>query len=185
MLRGMKTRYFLILAVLAAVLGVYGLRQNNQGLAVLIDKLVTADQAIQPTAQLREDIKQYSANHMGADATFELTASYNRDLATAQAAAAGGSAEGSVYAAAQAACAGKADSIVQAKCVTSYVSAHAAPASGPQAPTLPVRTSYRYSYHAPVWTPDLPGISFLAAAASLITVISMLAMRLFSRLRLQ
>jgi hypothetical protein len=164
----MKARYFILLAIFLAAGAIVMTRVYERQVQRQITAITTADAASLDTTALLQALSQYVTAHMGTSATVTLQASYERAVTAAQTAAAGGVAQGQVYAQAQAACAGRNDSIVQAKCVAAYVASHATPASQPQVAATPVLATYQHSYSAPVWTPDVAGGLWLGALAALI-----------------
>lgn len=114
----------------------------------------------------------YAGTHMDVATTIMLQGSYNRALSAANTpVAAAGS--GAVYAAAQAACGGHADSITQARCVSNYVATHAAP--GSNAPTSqlapPNKADYTVTFKGPAWSFDDVGMLLLGAFGLLVAAI--------------
>lgn len=167
----MTKRLVLIIVFVAAFAGGWWLRSASSTHAGnLTTALVAADTAGAPTAAGLAELKAYVHAHMGARATFTLQGAYNRDLAAAQAAASAEATNSQIYAAAQAACSGKTDSITQAKCNQAYLSQHlvAVPTTGPVA--APQLSSYQYKLRAPWWTPDLAGGLFALAALCLVAL---------------
>ena len=165
----MKARYILLASAALVGAGVWGMRQNAQKSSSMTAAIVAADKAGTDTAALRSGLQAYASTHMNAQTSFELTVSLERDQALAQAAAVGAQAQGAVYAAGQAACASKANSIVLAHCVTAYVQAHSTPGTQPQPAAMPVRSNYQYSYQSPVWVADPTGLVLVGALALLIS----------------
>lgn len=162
----MKPRYLVIVALLLLIYGVYTYNQNGRNavhLASVITSQDNADQSITPTLN---QLEAYVHNHIGASTSVFLAGSYNRALAASKLTATP-PVDGSVYADAQAACAGRTSSVVQAQCVTDYVSQRlqsqaAAPA------TTPSKASYTYRLGSPRWAPDQAGLALLVAAAFLV-----------------
>lgn len=152
----MKPRLFIIIAVVAALVGLWQLAGNARQSAAMRDKIITKDQA---GSDVKTDIQSliiYVHNHMHASAKFELAGSYQR---AADMAAASNQPSGTIYAQAQAACASKADSVTQARCVSDYVSKHLLPATTPPPP--PDHAKYTYDIHSPIWAPDTAGVAVL------------------------
>jgi hypothetical protein len=129
------------------------------------DSIVIKDNAGVDTTADRQELKQYVAAHMNTRVTVALKASYERAYQTADAAANPAS-NGQVYSQAQAACASKANSIVQAQCVQSYIASHTQPAANPQSVTKPRLSDYVTTYRAPFWTLDATGLSLLIAVGA-------------------
>lgn len=153
---------FLFLVTSAVAMAV-----NHASAVSRVTAIVAEDASGKDTTISRDQLKAYSAAHMNASTSLELTASYNKDVKAAQNAASGAQATGQVYAQAQAACASKSDSLVQARCVSAYIAAHSTPLAQPKAPVLPDRSKYQYRYGSPAWSLDLAGLSLAAAVASL------------------
>ncbi len=171
----MKPRYLLIAALLVLLYGIYGYHQNGQSAAKLATQITTQDNANQSITAPLDQLEAYVHNHLGATTSVFLAGSYNRAVAATKLSATP-PVDGSVYADAQAACAGHSSSVVQAQCVTSYVTARlqAQPATAPA--VAPAKASYTYRFAAPRWTADAVGLAFLlalllAAGAGLLTLL--------------
>lgn len=163
----MKARYAFILSFSLIIVGVIAMALNHSSAASQATSIVAADAASKDTTLLRDQLKNYSSAHMNAATALELNSSYNRDVKVAQDAASGAQATGQVYAQAQAACASKSDSLVQARCVAAFVATHSAPLAQPKAPLLPERSKYSYHFPSPAWTADLAGISLASGFIAL------------------
>lgn len=162
----MKPQYFFICAVLAGIFGVaFALSHQHQAnhLAAVI---TAADQGGQDTAGAQQTLSAYVHHHMGVSETVFLEGSYDRAVQAAQGAS-NPSSNGQVYADAQAACAGHADSITQANCVQAYVAAHAAPSTNPQAVAQPTKMAFTKKFTGPSWTADTTGVAFLVMLATI------------------
>jgi hypothetical protein len=162
----MKTRFWIILALVSAGFGLWQLANNAHQTTVLRNNITTLDQSGQDTTTALANLSSFSHNHMHASVNVGLDASYQRAVMASQAAS---QPSGTIYAQAQAACASHADSIVQARCVTDYVSAHLQPTATPPPP--PDRSKYQYSYHSPLWAPDAAGLAFLASLVLLVLAV--------------
>lgn len=162
----MKARYLLAMALVLIVASATQMIAHQRHAHQLQVAVLAADEAGQDTAPPLATAQAYVHKHMGTNLNLLLQASYNRAASAAQAAANPPS-SGEVYAAAQAACAGKADSVVQARCVQSYVASHATAAPNPQAVAMPNKTDYTKKLSSPVWTPDGVGLTTLLALLSL------------------
>jgi hypothetical protein len=99
---------------------------------------------------------------MYSSVTVTLNGSYTRAQAAAAASAAAANTSAQIYAAAQKACSGKSDSIVQAQCNAQYLSTHLAnlPSSTPV--SVPQPSEFQYKFVSPLWTADLAGVLLLA-----------------------
>jgi hypothetical protein len=123
------------------------------------------------------NLQNFVKTHMGTSVTFALSGSYNRALAASQAASAAQASSSSIYAAAQAACSGKTDSLVQARCNEAYLQSHL-PAATPTPVAAPKLADYQYNLKAPFWTPDLAGALLLGSLiASVLLLFSLLKPR--------
>ncbi|GAC1369221.1 MAG: hypothetical protein NVSMB39_0770 [Candidatus Saccharimonadales bacterium] len=163
-----KRILFIFAAVILAAAGIFYRASSAHTARLQADEIVKTDTAGGDTALAIESLKNFAALHMGASATFTLQGSYDRALAQSKAAVAAPSSTNSqVYADAQRACAGKSDSITQAKCNEAYISAHLTPATPAPAPVAePKLADYRRSVKSPLWTPDLAGALLLGAAVA-------------------
>lgn len=162
----MKARYFLGIAVIAFVVGIWQIALHQHTAATLAAKITTDDTAGVDTTADQQALADYVKVHMTTSRSVMLTASYNRAVQAAQAAANPAS-NGSVYAAAQASCAGHADSLVQARCVQAYVGSHSTAGANPQPAATPSKADYTKTFTAPGWTADSAGIPLLVALAAM------------------
>lgn len=129
------------------------------------DAIAAADKASQPTADAVVALKNYVALHMGSSVTVTLEGSYARAQAAAVAASKA-SDNSKIYADAQVACAGKSDSVTQAKCNQAYIASRLVSPTPTPVPA-PKRADYQQKLSSPAWTPDLTGALLLGAAAAL------------------
>jgi len=172
-----KHNLFFLLAAAGLLVGGLVVRsQNIQMTRSLADKVVAADRAGTDTEQPIAQLKDFTATHTGVTANVILSGSYERDVATINAANTAAKAAAvpnqQVYADAQAACAGKGNSIVLAKCNQEYLAKHltaATPAAATQ--PLPNVADYRRTFPAPLWTTDLAGSMLLGAGICLLAAI--------------
>lgn len=162
----MKIRYFLIAAGVFGLAGWWQLNSHRNDAAALANTIMVKDGSGLDTATDQAALKAYTAKHMGTGQAMTLTASYDRAVAAANAAA-NPQSNGSVYAQAQAACGGRANSVAQTNCVANYVTSHSTAGANPAAVAAPNKADYNKVFTAPSWTPDSAGILLLAAAASL------------------
>ena len=153
-----------ISVVVLGVLALLFLQSNAATARRKAEEIKQLDAAGKPTLQKEKELRKYSLDHMNASTEFELTGSYRRAQQEQQRASQN-RVNGQVYAQAQAACGGRRDSVSQAKCVREYASRQA------PAPVVPVtinRKAYVRESNSPGWTPDLAGISLLAAVIAAI-----------------
>ena len=162
----MKARYFLGIAVIAFVIGIWQVVAHQQHAGILAAKITTDDTAGLDTTADQQALATYVSTHMATSRTVLLVGSYNRAVQAAQAAANPAS-NGSVYAAAQAACASHANSLVQANCVQAYLAAHSSTGTNPQPAATPTKAAYTKSFTAPGWTADSAGIPLLVALTAM------------------
>jgi hypothetical protein len=157
----MKARYFFAISLVVLGVGAWQLYDHQKQMDILVGSIQNKDISGQPIDADIANAQTYASQHMATSSSVFLSGSYDRAMATSTAASNPAS-NGAVYAQAQASCAGKADSIVQAKCVSAYVAAHAAPSANPQAVATPTKEAYTKPITAPAWTPDSVGITLLA-----------------------
>jgi hypothetical protein len=158
-----KRMLFFLAAVILAGAGLYSRAASTRTARTQADALVRADAAAAAPAQLAS-LKAFVGGHMGASVDFTLKGSYDRAGVAAAAAATTTTTNSQIYAAAQASCGGKSDSITQARCNQAYLFAHLANVPPPVYVPAPKLTDYQYNLRAPLWTPDLAGALLLGAA---------------------
>lgn len=167
------TRILTILGILFLFGSAFSVRAQNHNTAVLrASTVVAADRAGEPIAPLLESLKKYVRTHTGSSVVLSLPGSYSRALSAAQASGQP-TATGALYAEAQAACAGKADSVRQAKCVQEFVSARLV--TTPEQPTVlpPNPEDYVIRLKAPAIAPDLATLLWFVAFASALTALGL------------
>ncbi len=130
--------------------------------------ITTQDRAGRDATAARAALQAFVQTHLNASTSLTLSASYQRAQAAAQAAASATVPNAQVYANAQAACAGKSDSITQARCNQQYLATHLVTVSTPTSVLQPKLADYQYTYHSPRWTPDLAGASLAGALVALV-----------------
>jgi hypothetical protein len=168
----MRRVFFLILLIIFCASG-WVIRQGyiayarNQALVVS-----TMTEPVTTTAKLNE-LKRYVMSHSGSSVTVVLTATYNQAVSDVQAAQAlAATPSTSLYAQAQAACAGRGvSSITQAQCNQSYIQNHSAGSTTTPTATPPSLADYTYPLVAPILTLDGASILFALGFISLIGVI--------------
>ena len=144
-----------LVAVVLAGAGFYFRAQNAQTAQAKIAQISQQDAVAGDTAPLRAELKSFVASHMGISVKLTLHDSYARAQAAAQAATSVSATNSQIYTDAQHACAGKSDSVTQAKCNQDYLSKHltnVAPATPVPEPKL---ADYQYNFQSPLWSPDL------------------------------
>jgi hypothetical protein len=158
-------RFLPWLAGLCFLVGAGALINNARTSDQLKQKVLALDGQARSTQAALSDLNHYAAGHMNASAHVELSESYDRAEAKAEAQGAQSQVNPQVYSQAQAACSSRRDSVTQARCVSDYVSKHAPPVATSAA--APSRRLYQYSFVSPRWTPDLAGLSLLAGVVAL------------------
>ncbi len=155
----------------AIVLGAFalGTQAHNHGEAVQrASVVVAADRAGSSTAAALKQLRNYVGAHTGSTVTLSLSGSYTRAQTAAEEYARSQGGTGQLYAEGQQKCAGKADSVVQARCVQTYVSQHLAAISTPVAVTPPNPKDYSLTINAPAFAFDLAtGLFGLATALAI------------------
>ncbi len=163
----MIKRLPILLAIILAVAGVGLIYQNHATARHQAVAIESSDNLGTDVTVPQATLKAYAAAHMGAAASVTLNGSYNRAQAAARIAAQSASnASTQVYADAQKACSGKADSLVQAHCNQAYLAAHLPLVPTPATVAAPELAQYQYHYSAPVWTADLAGALLAGGAAA-------------------
>jgi hypothetical protein len=161
----MGKRLTFAITAAALIIGAwYFQAQNAHAAQAKVSQILAADAASADTTTALASLKAYVAGHMGTSVSFTLNGAYARAQAAATAATNAANANANVYAAAQAACSGKTDSITQAECNQRYLDQHLVNEPSPTATAAPQLASYQYHLRAPLWSPDLPGVLYLAAA---------------------
>ncbi len=157
-------RFALILLTLILISGAFLARAHNHSEAVAKARaIVAADQVGQPTEQLLSSLKNYVALHTGSSIILNMGGSYGRAVAAAEVSAKAQVGTGQLYAEGQQKCAGKANSIVQAKCVQDYVSTRLKALAIPVAVAPPNPKDYIIIFKSPFFTFDTATL-FLALA---------------------
>lgn len=167
-----KPWYFLIIAIVSAVVCVFALRANNQHMIVLKDAVYKADKQGGDVQRSLETLQAYVTTHMNTDLisgntsvyppiqlkyTYDrLVAAQNEQLQQQNA---------SLYTEAQNYC--EALNHVdfsghnRVPCIEQYVETH----GGKPAPAIP-EALYEFSFSSPVWSPDLAGWTMIIAGLS-------------------
>jgi multisubunit Na+/H+ antiporter MnhF subunit len=168
-----------ILFVVAAFLllgASFFVRSHNAAAAqAQADRIVAGDAAGTDIAAEITSLQLYARTHLGVDVAFTLNGAYTRAQAAARTAAAASAANSQIYADAQRACAGKTDSITQARCNQDYLDKHLTNSPQPAPVIEPKVSDYRYTIHSPFWTTDLAGALLLGAIAAFVLAIVLTA----------
>lgn len=177
-LQHIKTWQLFVLLLLCGFIAATFLRLNSVGMAERRDAVLAADktgdkEAIK--ARLYE-LQRYSAAHMNAEAgPIYLENQYKRDSQAAITAASGdGDSNGNIYKKAQDTCAPRFThySTAYLQCTVDYLNQYA-PANNPSSTVaLPKADAYRYSFAAPLWSPDFAGFSVLICLVILLMIIA-------------
>jgi predicted membrane protein len=172
-----KRLLFFLAGVVLAGLGLASQAKDSHSAHSQAVAIVAADQIgtnVQPSSSTAiAGLQDFVKTHMGSSVSFSLTGSYNRALAASQTAAAAQTSNSNVYAAAQAACSGKTDSLTQARCNQAYLQQHLQ--SQPTTPVAePKMADYQYSLKSPSWTPDLAGALILGSLLAMVVFLILL-----------
>lgn len=168
--RRIKTWQIIALLILAALSSAYFLRQNNLGMVQLRNGVVIADETGQDLSQSIEALNQHVFSHMNTQIvrSVELVKTYDR-RARAIIEAAVPAPNRSLYEEAASACAGRGPlfSDVRNQCVIDYINTNNTGFGELPAINLPDKNRFIYSFASPLWTPDMAGLSLLAAVVLL------------------
>ncbi len=167
--RKLRPWYFLILAVISAVICVFALRANNQQMVKYRDAVYTADQNNGDVQTALSQLQTYVIAHMntnlssGSNAIYppiQLKYTYDR-LSQAQAAAIA-STNSQIYTEAQNYCEQQNSTDFsghnRVPCIEQYVQSHSAIKLAPIPEAL-----YKFDFFSPVWTPDFAGWTMVLA----------------------
>jgi hypothetical protein len=166
-LQHVKTWQLLVLLILCAFVAATFLRLNSVGMKERRDAVLAADKAGDKEAIKARlyELQRYSATHMNADVgPVYLENQYKRDSQAAiTAASSDGDSNGNIYKKAQDVCAPRFThySTAYLQCTVDYLNQYS-PANQPASTVpLPKADAYRYSFAAPLWSPDFAGFSVL------------------------
>ncbi len=175
-LQVIKTWQLLVLLILMVFLSATFLRLNNVGMVQRRNAVLDSDKTgnTQELTSRIYDLQRYSAAHMNADSgVFYLQQTYNRDVqALVSANSAQSTSNQSVNDAAEAVCHPQFSSWSPAyvQCFVNELNKHTGPNSLPTV-QLPSPALYRYSFVAPLWSPDFAGWSVLLTGLIMIAII--------------
>ena len=174
-LRAIKPWYFLILAVLSAVVCSFSLRANNQHMISLREAVYASDLNNTNVQRSLGDLQAYVVKHMNTDLSsgsnpvyppVQLKYTYNRLVE--QQASAVSAASSQIYTDAQHYCEKQNSTDYygtnRVPCVSAYVQSH--PVA--KAITIPAEL-YKFDFVSPRWSPDLAGWSLVVAILSSFT----------------
>jgi hypothetical protein len=186
-IRYIRPWYFLILAIVSAVVCVYALRANNEHMIVLRDAVYAADEDNADVQGRLRALQAYVTTHMntalsaGPNAVYppiQLKYTYDRLVQSMSDQTA--KANSQIYTDAQAYCEGLNSTDFsghnRVPCIEQYVQSHTNKTA-----TVP-DDLYKFSFASPLWSPDLAGWSMVIAASSgIMFVVSALASRWYRR----
>lgn len=163
-----KRILFVVAAIALGAAGIFYRASNAHTARLQADDIVKADAAGTDTTASLASLRDFVSSHMGASVTVTLKGSFDRAVAALPTPAPTANSS-QVYADAQKACAGKSDSITQARCNEAYISSHLTPATPTPAPVTPPKLAdYQHVLTSPLWTPDLAGSLLLGALLSIV-----------------
>lgn len=184
--RWIKPWYWLVLAIISAVICIFALRANNQHMIKLRDAVYVADKSNTDVQTPLKALQAYVTSHMntslsaGNNAVYppiQLKYTYER-LTQARADKLANTNSG-LYSDAQHYCESQNSTDFSGRnrvpCIEQYVQSH----STTQAPTLPAIPDalYKFSFTSPRWSPDLAGWSMLIALLSFILFVATFTFR--------
>lgn len=183
--------YFLIAAVVFGVIGVYSLRQNNLTMIRLRDKVYQADKDNTNIEGSLRTLREYVYAHMNTDLTtgntgiyppIQLKYSYDRAIA---ALSSPDDANNKIYTQAQAECEKQFPHGLSGSgripCIQDYIASHGIQSAS----VLPPASLYTFDFVSPRWSPDLAGLSLLAAAIFALLFIIRIASEIWLRFELR
>jgi hypothetical protein len=174
-LRPISTWYFVAAAIVFAIVGVWGLRDNYVKMTELRSAVYAADQNNGNVEQALQDLRAHVNNHMNTKLTAEngvyppiqLKYTYQRLVQTEQQRA--NAANSAIYTDAQAHCErqfpGSVSGGPRVPCIESYVKQH-----GTTARTIP-DAMYKFDFVSPRWSPDLAGWCLMLSGVSVCLVV--------------
>lgn len=178
-LKVVKTWQLVLLLVLAGFIAATFLRLNNTGMIERRNAVYAADKSGNPDDIIYRlsDLQRYAASHMNADTgVFYLQETYNRDVKQlVEKSSATSSSNQTVNDAAEAVCKPQFSSWSPAY-VQCFVNELNKQGGSNTLPTvqLPAPALYRYSFVAPLWSPDFAGWSLLACGILMIAIVARL-----------
>jgi len=178
-LRNVSYKLFLACFLIAAITAVVALRDNNEQMISLRNKVYAADQAGSDVNGPLNNLRNYVYAHMNTDLSsgnntikppIQLKYTYERLEAQAQAAAN----NNGLYTLAENYCQAQIPTGFSGRyrisCVKDYIANH----GGKPAAAIPAAL-YEFDFVSPTWSPDLAGWSLVVAAAAFVLFIISLA----------
>ena len=178
----------MVLAVVFGLLSIYGLRQNNLTMVRLREKVYQADQNNGDIEGSLRNLREYVYAHMntnlasGNNAIYppiQLKYSYDRAIQSVN--TSGADVNTKIYTQAQAECEKQFPHGLSGSgripCIQDYIASHGIQASS----IIPAATLYEFDFLSPRWSPDLAGLSMIAA----VVCVALFAIRWLSELRLK
>lgn len=177
----MKARYFVALALMFGVATILGMRYNNITAYEMQAEVMSRDVAGEDVTQELEELEEFVSTHMNASGPngmrLVLQGSYTRAVEEAQAETED-QVDASVYDEAVAECDREGQLTTDnAECVQNYLSQHI---TEHETAELPQQKQFSYHFYSPLWTPDIAGLSAVAAVSSLL-IASVLYIRYWAR----
>ena len=171
-LRWIKPWYFLVLAIIWAVVAVFALRANNQQMITLRDAVYAADKNNTDVQTPLKELQSYVTSHMNTDLSAGHTTvyppvqlKYTYDRLVVARGSATAEANSKIYNDAQHFCEQQNSTDVSGRnrvpCIQQYVQSHTTAANAPIPDAL-----YKFAFVSPRWSPDLAGWSLVLAILS-------------------
>jgi hypothetical protein len=180
-IRRLKPWYFLVLAIVSAVICVFALRGNNKHMSNLRDAVYVADKNNTDVQQPLKALQAYVTTHMntnldaknGVYPPIQLEHTYKRLQAAQQEQFAKGS---DLYTEAQHYCEQQNSTDFSGRnrvpCIEQYVQSH----TTAELPSIP-EALYKFAFVSPRWSPDLAGWSLVVTVLSLLLFVAALAVK--------
>lgn len=171
-IRWIKPWYFLALALISGVVGVFALRANNLHMVELREAVYSADEQGADVQTPLKELQSYVTSHMNTNLSagnsvyppIQLEHTYERHKRAQVEAAANGNV---LYTEAQRHCETQNSADFSGRnrvpCIEEYVEARSAGSIKPIDPAL-----YQFAFVSPVWSPDLAGWSLVCACLSFV-----------------
>jgi hypothetical protein len=188
--RWIRPWYFLVLAVISAVICVFALRANNQHMSRLRDAVYAADKDGTDVQKPLQALQAYVTTHMNTELSagktgvyppIQLKYTYDRLVQAAKAKA--GQGNDSLYNQAQAYCEAQNHTDFsghnRVPCIEQYVQSHGGQTADPNV-SIP-DSLYKFDFASPVWSPDLAGWSMAAALLFALLAVATFAVRRWLR----
>lgn len=177
-----RSWYLLVLAAVFAGLAVYGLRSNFAHMVELRQQVYVADKAGRGVDQALQELRDFVGHHMNTDLSagestvhppIQLKHTYDRLIRAKSEQTNDYNAR--IYTAAQDYCERKIPNAVIGKyridCIEEYVADHDV------STTYISADLYKFDFYSPRWSPDLAGLSIVAAVLCVAGFITLVVMR--------